>query len=414
MPQITNFTEAQDALRPFYDYSKTPYTLDVMRTLMQYLDNPQDKIRVVHVAGTSGKTSTAYYAAALLKASGKTVGLSVSPHVDTVNERVQINGAPLPEAEFCTALGEFLDIVAEAPVQPSYFELLVALAYWEFARRGLDYAVMEVGLGGLLDGTNVVTRADKVCVITDIGLDHTEILGDTVEKIAAQKAGIIHAGNEVFMYTQEASVMEVVREVATREGAQLHQLPDSSAIVRPGLPLFQQRNLGLAVAAISRALQTDLSKAAIDAAVQLQVPARLERFTIGGKTVIVDGSHNQQKIHALLESVAQLYPGQSIAALCAFVKGNDERWQGGLGELLPAANYILFTTFHGEQDLPKSSIPTDKLAEFCRTQQYTSFSIEDDPAAALAALLARPETVLLITGSFYLLNHLRPLVRDQQ
>lgn len=414
MPHITNFAEAQDALRPFYDYSKTPYTLDAMRVLMQFLDNPQDKIRVVHVAGTSGKTSTAYYAAALLKASGKTVGLSVSPHVDTMNERLQINGAPLPEAEFCAALGEFLDIIADAPVQPSYFELMVALAYWEFARQDLDYVVMEVGLGGLLDGTNVVTRADKVCVITDIGLDHTEILGDTIDKIAAQKAGIIHEGNDVYMYTQGPSVMGVVRGVAAKQGARLYELPKIAAVVRPGLPLFQQRNLGLAVAAVGGALRHELPKTVIDAAASLQVPARLERFTVGDKVVIIDGSHNQQKIQTLLESVAQLYPNQSIAALCAFVQGNSERWQGGLSELLPAANYILFTTFHGEQDVPKSSIPTVALAAFCREQHYANFGIEDDPAAALQALLARPEPVLLVTGSFYLLNHVRPFIRSLQ
>ena len=186
MPQIHTLAEANLALRPFYDYSRTAYTLDVMKALMEHLGNPQNQLRVLHVAGTSGKTSTAYYCAALLKEAGKKVGLSVSPHVDTVNERLQINGQPMPEAEFCKVLSEFLDVVAESGIKPSYFELLVAMTYWEFARQKVDYAVIEVGLGGLRDGTNVIERADKVCLITDIGLDHTEILGHTLTKITGE------------------------------------------------------------------------------------------------------------------------------------------------------------------------------------------------------------------------------------
>lgn len=418
MPTIHNFTEAGKALAPFYDTSRTPYTLDAIRALLAHLGDPQQRLRVLHVAGTSGKTSTAYYAAALLAASGKTVGLSVSPHVDTVNERLQINGAPLPETEFCAVLGEFLDLVADAPVTPSYFELLVAMAYWQFAEQGLDYAVMEVGLGGLLDGTNVVDRADKVCLITDIGLDHTEILGDTLGKIAAQKAGIIQDNNAVFMYRQGSEVMESVALAVQAHGAHLHELTDRDLIERPDLPLFQQRNLGLAVRAVDYALERDydesLSSETIDRAAHTTVPARLERFVLGGKLVIIDGSHNQQKLHAMLGSLRQLYPDQSVAALCGFVRGNDERWQGALDELLPAVTQTIFTTFHSQQDLPKHSVVTEPLVQYAATKGYTNVRVEDNPAAAYELLMQCPEPILLVTGSFYLLNHIRPLIRRAQ
>ena len=416
MPNITNFTEAQNVLRPYYNNTQTIYSLDVMQALMKHLGDPQNQLKILHVAGTSGKTSTAYYTSALLKASGKSVGLSVSPHVDTINERLQIDGQPLPEAEFCAVLGEFIELVNATDIKPSYFELLAAMAYWEFARRGLDYAVVEVGLGGLLDGTNVVTRADKVCIITDIGLDHTEILGDTLSKIAAQKAGIIHDGNQVFMYQQSDDVMDVVQKVATEHGASLCTLQSDAQLTRADLPEFQQRNLGLAVKAVESTLQRDsgdqLSDAAIDQAASIVVPARLERFTLGNKVVIVDGSHNQQKIQALLKGVRQLYPNQAIATLCAFVKGSDGRWQSGLDELMHSSGHIVFTSFHGEQDVPKSSIDPVRLQEYAMQHNFYESSVELRPHAALAELLARPEPILLITGSFYLLNHIRPVVRE--
>lgn len=415
MPHITTFDEAQKALRPLYNNTRTPYTLDSMRELMEHLGNPQNKLKVIHVAGTSGKTSTAYYIAALLHGSGAKVGLSVSPHVDTINERLQINGQLLPEAEFCAVLGEFMDVIADCRVEPSYFELLIAMTYWEFSRRGLDYAVMEVGLGGLLDCTNVVDQPDKVCVITDIGLDHTEILGDTLPEIAAQKAGIIHSQNQVFMYKQGQAVMETIARMAYKQQAILHMFESDATLRLPTLPLFQQRNLGLAYQVVKYVNQRDglpfVQAEVVDIASQVVVPARLERFEHGDKTIILDGSHNQQKLQALLTSIAELYPGQDIAALAGFVKGNDERWQGGLSELLPVVKHIVFTSFHSEKDMPRSSVDPKILCDYCKTQDYGQCVIKNNPAEAVHYLLERPEPILLITGSFYLMNHVRPLIQ---
>ena len=193
---IRNLSEANAALLPYV--SQTPrmtgddLKLERVMKLMDVLGNPQDKLPVIHIAGTSGKTSTGYYMAALLKAGGKKAGLTISPHIDSVNERVQIGGSPLPEAEFCSELGNFLEIIRGAGQSPSYFELLYAFALWVFVRRGVDYAVVETGLGGLLDATNVTGRADKVCIITDIGFDHEYVLGSGLAQIAAQKIGIVH------------------------------------------------------------------------------------------------------------------------------------------------------------------------------------------------------------------------------
>ena len=414
MPRVTNFHEAQAALRPFYNNARTPYTLDTMRALMNYLGNPQDELMVIHVAGTSGKTSTAYYAAALLRYSHKTVGLSVSPHVDTVNERLQINGLLLEESEYCRVLSEFLELIDAAPVRPSYFELLVAMAYWQFAKRGLEYAVIEVGLGGLLDGTNVVSRQDKVCVITDIGLDHTEILGDTLAEIAAQKAGIIYSHNKVFMYQQDSAVMQVVDAVCREQEASLHVIPDGQAVDDPTLPLFQQRNLGLAIAATQVALgEVRLTSEAISSASRITVPARLEQFKVHEKIVIIDGSHNQQKLHVLMQSIQALHPNNPLAVLCGFLHGNEDRWQGGLREIFATAEHVIFTSFSGEQDMPRTSVGATDLSNFADAEGYHSYTTKADPRLALEHLLQRPEPILLVTGSFYLLNHIRPLIGNK-
>ena len=412
--RITTFTEAQIALRAYHSTGPTKYNLDVILALLDYLGNPQDSMRVLHVAGTSGKTSTAYYAAALLKESGMTVGLTVSPHVDEINERLQINGSPLPEVEFCAVLSEFLELIAKAPVRPSYFELLIALAYWEFARRGLDYAVIEVGLGGLLDGTNVVSRPDKVCLITDIGLDHTAVLGNTLPKIAAQKAGIIHDGNQVFMYRQADEITDVIQTVINEQHAYLTLLGEEDSLDITTLPLFQQRNLGLALRAVEYVNQREqrppLNYDQIEAAAAISVPARLEQFSFYKQRLFIDGSHNGQKMTAMVDSLKELYRAQPIAVLAAFVDGPDSRWQEALNSLLPAVEQVIFTGYQANQDSPKTAVDPDLLAQYCQRTFNRQCQVIPDPAAAFHTLLKQPQPLLLVTGSFYLLNHIRPLL----
>src|SRR5688572_10716165 len=156
---MKTFLEANEVLRQFWPEllsRRDVYTTETMVELMDYLGNPQDKLKIIHVAGTSGKTSTCYYSAALLKAAGKKVGLTVSPHVDEINERVQIDLVPMPEEAFCRDMTEFLGLVKKSELEPSYFEVLLAFAYWEFVRHRVEYAVIEVGMGGLTDATNVV------------------------------------------------------------------------------------------------------------------------------------------------------------------------------------------------------------------------------------------------------------------
>lgn len=402
MKPIRNFSEANRALSQFYKYSATDYNLDTMRALMDYLDNPQNKFRTVHVAGTSGKTSTAYYMAALLTASGKKTGLTVSPHVDQLNERVQINGQPISEMDFCQALSEFLDLVKASRIEPSWFEVMVGFAFWYFDRADVDYAVIEVGLGGLLDGTNVIDRDDKICLITDIGLDHIDVLGNSLAKIAAQKIGIVRAGNVVFTYRQTAEIMDVFVDWCGHHSAELKVInnqPDAN---------YQQRNWLLAHEAYKYLQAHDglakLDDAALKSSQKIVIPGRMDIRQIKSKTIIMDGAHNAQKMAAFMKSFRQMYPRAEPLLLLSLKEGKE--YQKLVPILAGLSDEIIITTFEATQDLPSRSMDPMILAEeFKKNGQAAKVIVNQ--TEAVKYVLRAPENLVIITGSFYLLSQIR-------
>ena len=410
---IRNLREAEAALRPYVPLAKQltgkDTTLDRIRPLMKLLGNPQDRLKVIHIAGTSGKTSTAYYMAALLAAGGQQVGLTVSPHVDNITERVQINGRPISEADFCEELGKFLNIIEKVGLKPSYFELLYAFVIWVLDKRKIGYAVVETGLGGLHDATNVVTRPDKVCVITDIGFDHKDLLGDTLSEIAAQKAGIIHERNHVFMYRQDKTVMTAVKERADRHQAPLHVVNEPNEKQRNDLPAYQQRNWWLAYQVYEHLRKRDnlpnLASQALAKTQQISIPGRMEIKHVKDKTLVMDGAHNAQKITTFIDSFRQLYPETKPAVLVALKDDKDYLDVAPL--LAPLAARLIVTTFDTTQDLPVKSMDPGKLAEAFRAAGAANVKVIVDSNAALRTLLAAPEKVCVIAGSFYLLGQIR-------
>lgn len=419
MPKISTIAEANAALLPYVplvaQLTGKDTTLERITPLMQLLGNPQNSTRVVHIAGTSGKTSTAYYVAALLTASGKKVGLTVSPHVDGVMERVQINGQLLPEQQFCDYLGEFLDIIAEAPAKPSYFELLYAFSFWVFQRQGVDYAVIETGLGGLYDATNVASRADKLCIITDIGYDHMHILGHTLAEITAQKIGIVHDKNPVIMYHQSAEVSGVAEAWISKHSAELHATTEADerlsydADFTPDMPAFQQRNWLLAHAAYqflqARDGLPELSPEQLAESQAMQVPGRMDIRQVAGKTVVMDGAHNGQKMFTFLESFKARYPDAKPTVLIALKQGKEPADVAPL--LTQFASRIIVTTFDTSQDLPAKSIEAEELANIFRKAGAHDVVALPNHHEAYQQLLTTPESIAIITGSFYLLSQVR-------
>jgi dihydrofolate synthase/folylpolyglutamate synthase len=415
MKTIANLQEAELALEPFWPANlrgRTVYTTEYMERFMEFVHDPQNKPRVVHIAGTSGKTSTAYYVASLLKQAGKRVGLMTSPHIEALSERAQVDLEPLPEAEFCSELSSYMDLVWQSGITLSYAEIIYGFAFWEFVRQRVDYIVVEVGMGGLLDATNVIDREDKVSVITDIGLDHTNVLGDSLEEIARHKAGIIRLHNSVFMHRQDDAVMGVVREVSMRRQADLH-IVERTADAPGFLPLFQRRNFSLATNVVSFILQRDnigqLTPAQISDAARVHIPARMEQFRKKRKIILLDNAHNPQKLHALREAIDEQYPNKSIALMLAFVAGRGRNTEEMIEAIIPVSEHVIATTIPAGSH-NRGSCDPDEIADICGTNHVAAEAI-DDTTEAYHALLDRPEDVLVVTGSTYLLEHIRPLVR---
>jgi dihydrofolate synthase / folylpolyglutamate synthase len=415
---IKSLEEAAAALQPYIPTVKQmtarDTTLDRIRPLMELLGNPQDRLKIIHLAGTSGKTSTAYYMAALLRASGKQVGLTVSPHVDSITERVQINGKPLAEAEFCTELGVFLEIVQQTHQRPSYFELLYAFTLWVLTRQNVDYAVVETGVGGLHDATNVANRADKVCIITDIGFDHMHLLGHSLPEIAAQKVGIVHRQNHVFMYQQSAEIMTVIEQWASQHHAPLQTFNEAIeastyAEALGSMPDYQRRNWLLAYAVyrylVERDGLPDLGPRLLQQTQRLQVPGRMDIKQVERKTIIMDGAHNVQKMTAFIGSFQHLYPDVKPVILIALKDGKE--YQELVPLLVPLASRIIVTTFNTSQDLPVISMTAETLAAAFRTGGAGKVEAIVDHNEAFQVLLHSPEAVGIITGSFYLLSQIR-------
>lgn len=412
MRHIKTIAEAEELLAEYVPLQRTitgkQVTLERMRPLMAALGNPQQRLKIIHVAGTSGKTSTCYYIASLLMSTGRRVGLTVSPHIDTVRERLQIDLEPLSETEFISSLNEFMLQIEKSSIQPTYFELLVAFAYWYFDKSRVDYAVIETGLGGSHDGTNVADNADKVCVITDIGLDHMHVLGRTAAEISRQKAGIVHASNEVFIHAQPDEIMDEIEGRVEQVSARLHVAADvfDQASTGNGLPDYQRRNWTLAKSVFDFIQQRDNLPAADTAkSMQTVIPARMDTVKAGNKLLIMDGAHNEQKTQALVGSFAHMYPGVKADVVVSLKQGKE--FMAVLPLLRPITKRLIVTAFSRAQDLPAAPIDPGELAAAAKRFGFEDVVTEPDPAQAYSLALAGDNSTVLITGSFYLIGQLR-------
>jgi len=418
--KLRTFSDLEDALRPYFEVARTTtgqnITVDRQKRLMQHLGNPEASLRVVHIAGTSGKTSTAYYIATLLQKSGMKTGLTVSPHVDSLAERVQIDGLPLAEDIFCKYMEEYLALVQKTPETPSWFECMIGFVYWVFAREKVDYAVVETGLGGLQDGTNVAERADKLCVLTDIGFDHMHILGNRLGAIAHQKAGIIHEGNTAIMYEQNEEIMQVVRYwVSQQEDAELLTFEQERLRAVYGhdfadnLPLYQQRNWLLSYAVYLFLVRRDslrqLEPDELRNTQQTVIPGRMDGVKVNGKRIIMDGAHNGQKMAAFVESFEQLHPDQKVPVLLALKEGKEINDVAPL--IAQIASKVIITTFTRMQDLPFASLDPSEILRSLQANGVKECQIIVDTDEAYAAFIDTVGAMGVITGSFFLIGQLR-------
>jgi dihydrofolate synthase/folylpolyglutamate synthase len=391
------------------------YTLGRMRALMERLGNPQNHIPTIHIAGTSGKTSTAYFIRGLLEAHGQKTGLTSSPHITSIAERVQVGGKPLDDETFVSYLNEFIATIKQwSDITPTYFELLTAFAFWVFKRESVDYMIIEVGLGGLLDATNVI-ESDKVCVITPIGLDHTEILGSTIAEIAAQKAGIITKRAHVFSAQQENEAGGVIQTTCKSRDAKLKVvLTVVSEFVEA--PLFQQTNFSLAAVTVQYIAERDrlpnINNEAFAQVINQTPPGRFEVYNVGDKTVIIDGAHNPQKLQAFVQSL-RLRHNEPISWLVGFVSAPEEKVISCLEELKNDSDEYTFTDFSVGQDIKgRKSVPAQQVESLMEPVIGRPSAVIVNPKQALNELLLSKKRTVVVTGSLYLVAQLRQVVID--
>lgn len=323
------------------------------RELLERLGRPQDGLRIVHVAGTNGKGSTSAFIAGILQAAGYKTGLFTSPYILRFNERVQVNRRDISDEDLYEDACRVRDIAEAMDERPTAFELITAVALVHFARVGCDAAVLEVGLGGRLDSTNVVDPV--ACAITPISLDHTHVLGGTIDKIAHEKAGIIKPGVPVVCALQTDEAMAVIRNRAREVAAPLivprfgrvhaHAEGLRQAFSYDGLTDVRLRLAGVyqpsnAVVAIevARLLRTrgfDISDAAIKQG--LEATRWPGRFEVVGEApvVIVDGGHNPQGARALASSLREYFPQGGVTFAMSVLRDKDYRSM--LASVLPLA-----------------------------------------------------------------------------
>lgn len=399
--KFSTISEVEQALSPLVAAASltTGRNITTERTfeLAAMVGNPQDHLKVVHVAGTSGKTSTSYYIARLIRQSGATVGLTVSPHITSITERVQINGAPLDDSTFCAYMSEFLpQVVTNEEDVPSYYEVMMVFALWVFAREHVDYAVIETGLGGLHDSSNICRRQDKLCVITDIGIDHTHVLGDTIREIAQQKAGIIAPNNIVMMYDQGEIVMDVVGSQVAQQNGTLHTIPDQP------FDNYQDRNFALACGVYECLAERDelglLSDDQRVVARETPIPGRMQLVQRGNTAILLDGAHNEQKMCTLVRTLATKYPSKRWHVVIGMKQSKD--YVAAIAALAPLCMSAVAVPLHKSQDMKNESVsPSLLIAEFEKhgVDCHEAASVND----ALDETVARGLPDVLVTGSLY-------------
>lgn len=375
--------------------------------ILETLGSPQNQIPAIHIAGTSGKGSTAYYATSLLNRAGYTTGTLVSPHIASVAERSLINGQPLPEQEYLHYFQEFTSFYASHNLHLSYFEFLTIFSFWLFKKIDVNYIIIEVGIGGRLDTTNVISRSPTVRVITDIGLDHTELLGNTLTEIAQEKAGIIHHNDSAVMNRQASEIETIIRQHAESQHSQFSITSPVTSEFLKILPDFQQRNWTLAYCAVEKRLELDekpsLPKEVLEKSTHIIIPGRLEKRITDGINVIFDVAHNSQKICALADSLRKLYPDKKPVFVVAFGQNKHSSLAESLAIIDNLAQLAYATTFSANYGKNHRNVPPENIRHIMKS----AVEIEHNTDKALAKAIKKArqlDAYVVVTGSFYLVS----------
>jgi len=424
----TKYRETLDYLYGFVDYSLKrnfrynpgEFELGRMFSLMEKLGNPQNQYPILHIAGTKGKGSVSAFCESALRASGYHTGLYTSPHMVDFNERIQVDRQPIPHLEFIELVDEVRPVIESVP-RITFFEITTALAYLYFARRGVDVGVIEVGLGGRLDATNICQPV--VSVITSLSYDHMAVLGDTLSQIAAEKGGIIKENTPVVIAPQRAEAREVLEKIAyerkaplTRVGQDIDYTRISFSLGNQSFRVFSENGIGPIDLDISLDGAHQVENAAVaytalkiaeihclDRLTNHSIAAGFKDIVWSGRfetlqttpPVVVDCAHNRDSAAKLRQALDEYYPGKPV--ILVFGASEDKDIQGILTELVSrVAHMVAVKSFH-----PRS-IETEILVQHGNQLGVPVTVIPDVADAIFSALdMTGPDGMVLVTGSIF-------------
>ena len=386
------------------------FGLDRMRRLMTTMDNPQLRFDSIHVVGTNGKSSTVRMIAAILRRHGLRVGAYLSPHLVTFAERIRVDDEDLGPAEFAAAIqrsahaAELVDRSLVGDDRVTQFELLTAAAYSELARRGVEVAVVEAGLGGRYDATNVIPS--RVQVLTSVGLEHTRWLGPTIEAIATEKLDVVQPGATLVLgHGLHPDAVAVAERVAAERGATIVHAGADPGVPLGALGAYQRRNFALARAAAEAYLGELDPGAVATAAAETLVPGRLQVVDSEPVTVL-DGAHNPEGMAALAEALDDPFAA-GLAPVVAVVSILDDKDAAGmLSLLIPKCDGLVLTASQNPRALPP---PT--LASLAGQLGGPPAEVVREPRTAVARAreIAGSKGLVVATGTIYLVaDLLRP------
>lgn len=423
-----NQKETEEYIRKISAYGSV-LGLDNIRELLNRMGNPQDTLSFVHIAGTNGKGSVLAYLSTILKESGYRVGRYFSPAIGDDREKIQVGGRMIGRKAFCEGLelikNHAEQMEAEGWHPPTLFETETALAFWYFAEKKCDIVVLETGMGGIEDATNIVQNT-KVAVVTSISYDHMGILGDTLTEIAEKKAGIIKKGAIVVSAGQKPEVLEVLQRTCQETGCALH-VAEQPRKVKYGIFRqrfsFQQNTYKIRLAGLWQPENACVALETVAALRKQGIPVKEDavrrgledtvwdgRFTVLRKNplLIMDGAHNEDAAKRLRESLEAYFPGQRFILIMGALR--DKEYDKMLAILAPLAQYIITVT---PPENPRALSAFD-LADHAKAYHAcvtAADSIEE--AVEMAGLLAGEEYVTIACGSLSYLGRLRKILTEK-
>ncbi len=443
-PASTPFQKAMKFLQSLTDferlrivrYNQQNFDLDRMRHLLKKLGNPETQFKSIHVAGTKGKGSTCAMTASMLEACGYKVGLYTSPHLTDIRERIQVNGHMISHGDFARLAKMVEPIVMKMKPMPTYFDVVTAIGLKYFAEQGVNYAVLETGLGGRLDSTNVVTP--EVAAITSISKDHMAQLGNTLEKIAEEKAGIFKPGVAAVTVLQDPGVEAVLKRAAEKVGCPLDiagktiefsyrfestrplgpqnrvclSTPYSKYehLLVPLMGEHQAINCGLALSIIDRLKAKGVSindARLIEGLAKTHIPGRMEVLNTTPR-IVLDGAHNASSIDAAMRAIGQHVPYDSLIVI--FGCCGDKDVSGMLEKISNGADKVIFT----HVDNIRSADPEELASRY--TELYGKMAqVAPNLKAALAIAnrAVTKEDLICITGSFFLVGEAKRMFQGE-